>query len=52
MGERWLKADLFFLDNALRHGMSADLGKTSRRVREKAQQLDLIADEAPVAPRE
>jgi hypothetical protein len=56
MGERWLKADLFFLDNALRHGMSAEkvagfLGRPADEVREKAQQL-IIADEVPVAPRE
>ena len=57
MGEKWVKADLFFLDNALRHGMSAEkvagfLGRPADEVREKAHQLDISTDEVPVAPRE
>ena len=56
MGERWSKADLFFLDDALRRGMSAEnvagfLGRPEVEVREKAQQLDIVTDEAAVAPR-
>jgi hypothetical protein len=57
MDETWSKADLFFLDNALRRGMSAEnvagfLGRPADEVREKAQRLDIITDEVPVAPRE
>jgi hypothetical protein len=49
MGEMWVKADLFFLDNALRHGMPAEkvagfLGRTADEVREKAQELDIITE--------
>ena len=53
MGEIWLKADLFFLDCAIRRGMSAEnvagfLGRPADEVREKAEQLDIITDEAPL----
>jgi hypothetical protein len=52
----WDKADLFFLDNAIRRGMSAEnvagfLGRTADEVRAKARQLDIIAHKAPVTPR-
>ena len=44
--EPWPKPDLFFLDNALRHGMSVEevagfLGKGADEVREKANLLGL-----------
>ena len=57
-GEPWARADLFFLDNALRHGMAVEevagfLGKDTDEVRAKACELDedLIRNEAPVASR-
>ena len=56
LGQPWDKADLLFLHDALRHGMSAEnvagfLGRTADEVRDEAQRLDIIADEVPVAPR-
>jgi hypothetical protein len=56
LDQQWDKADLLFLHDALRHGMSAEnvagfLGRTADEVREEAQRLDIITDEAPVAPR-
>lgn len=55
LGQPWDNADLLFLSDALRHGMSADkvagfLGRTPDEVREEAQRLDIITDEALVAP--
>jgi hypothetical protein len=43
-GEPWARADLFFLDNALRRGMAVEevagfLGKNSDEVRVKAREL-------------
>ena len=44
--EPWSRADLFFLEDALRHGMSAEkiagfLRRTTDEVRAKASELDL-----------
>ena len=51
-GEPWARADLFFLDHTLRHGMAVEevagfLGRDSEEVRAKARELDehLIPDE-------
>jgi hypothetical protein len=56
LDQQWDKADLLFLHDALRHGMSADnvagfLRRTPEEVQEAAQRLDIITDEAPVAAR-
>ena len=57
-GDPWEKADLFFLDNALRRGMSVEdvaafLGRPVDEVRAKARQLDenLIHDDTSIVPR-
>ena len=52
----WDNADLLFLHDALRQGMSAGnvagfLGRTADEVREKVRQLDIVIDDVPVAPR-
>jgi hypothetical protein len=46
-GEPWAKADLLFLEDALRRGISAKdvagfLGRTADEVRAKARELDEI----------
>jgi hypothetical protein len=45
IGESWARADLFFLEDALKHGMSFEgvagfLRRTSDEVREKAKDLN------------
>ena len=54
-GEPWARAELFFLNHMLRHGMAVEevagfLGRDSEVVRAKARELDehLIPDEAPM----
>jgi hypothetical protein len=54
----WLKTDLFFLDHALRHGMSLQkvagfLGRSEDEVRAKARELDedLIPKRSVASPR-
>jgi hypothetical protein len=53
-GLPWTKADLFFLEDALRRGMSSQevagfLGRTAGEVRAKAHELVLTQNERPVA---
>jgi hypothetical protein len=57
-GVVWEKADLFFLDNALRHGISVEevagfLGRPVDEVRAKARELDenLIHNDTSIVPR-
>jgi hypothetical protein len=47
-GEPWSKADVFFLEDALRRGMSAEqvarfLGRRADEVQAKAREFDLPA---------
>jgi hypothetical protein len=58
-GVPWEDADLFFLNNALRHGMSVEevagfLGRTVDQVRAKTRQMDeslILDDTTSIVPR-